>query len=90
MIKQGIIDEDLSVDSHVRRENGSCPPMPEEVCFVLYKFCIYTVNSCPIYVSCSKRKHRLMYGLWFTCDCLICAVCSNNYTLGLVEIFVNS
>lgn len=35
MIKQGIIDEGLSVDSHVRRENGSCPPMPEEVGIIL-------------------------------------------------------
>ncbi|KAK8564969.1 hypothetical protein V6N13_020098 [Hibiscus sabdariffa] len=31
MIKQGIIKEKISVDSHLRRENGSCPLMPEEV-----------------------------------------------------------
>ncbi|KAK9986839.1 hypothetical protein SO802_031790 [Lithocarpus litseifolius] len=31
MIKRGIINEELSVDSHLRRENGSCPLMPEEV-----------------------------------------------------------
>ncbi|KAJ0079921.1 hypothetical protein Patl1_22900 [Pistacia atlantica] len=31
MIKQGIVKEKLSVDSHLRRENGSCPLMPEEV-----------------------------------------------------------
>lgn len=35
MIKRGIVNEELSVDSHLRRENGSCPLMPEEVCFVL-------------------------------------------------------
>ncbi|KAE8099711.1 hypothetical protein FH972_017668 [Carpinus fangiana] len=31
MIKRGIVSEELSVDSHLRRENGSCPLMPEEV-----------------------------------------------------------
>ncbi|KAH7512848.1 hypothetical protein FEM48_Zijuj12G0133700 [Ziziphus jujuba var. spinosa] len=31
MIKRGIINEELNVDSHLRRENGSCPLMPEEV-----------------------------------------------------------
>ncbi|KAL2467776.1 O-fucosyltransferase family protein [Forsythia ovata] len=31
MIKQGIINEKLHVDSHARRGNGSCPLMPEEV-----------------------------------------------------------
>ncbi|GMY14262.1 protein EMBRYO SAC DEVELOPMENT ARREST 30 [Fagus crenata] len=31
MIKRGIVNEELSVDSHLRRENGSCPLMPEEV-----------------------------------------------------------
>ncbi|KAF9661197.1 hypothetical protein SADUNF_Sadunf19G0042900 [Salix dunnii] len=30
MIKQGILNDDLSVDSHVQRSNGSCPLMPEE------------------------------------------------------------
>ncbi|EOY10566.1 O-fucosyltransferase family protein isoform 1 [Theobroma cacao] len=35
MIKQGIINEELSVDSHLRRENGSCPLMPEEVGLLL-------------------------------------------------------
>lgn len=35
MIKRGILNEELSVDSHLRRENGSCPLMPEEVCSVL-------------------------------------------------------
>jgi hypothetical protein len=35
MIKRGIVSEELSVDSHLRRENGSCPLMPEEVCSVL-------------------------------------------------------
>lgn len=37
MIKRGIVNEELSVDSHLRRENGSCPLMPEEVCLVLKK-----------------------------------------------------
>ncbi|GLT95373.1 hypothetical protein SLE2022_130580 [Rubroshorea leprosula] len=31
MIKQGIVKGELSVDSHLHRENGSCPLMPEEV-----------------------------------------------------------
>lgn len=31
MIKQGILKEELSVISHLRRDNGSCPLMPEEV-----------------------------------------------------------
>ncbi|XVF06612.1 hypothetical protein REPUB_Repub06bG0064300 [Reevesia pubescens] len=35
MIKQGIINEEPSVDSHLRRENGSCPLMPEEVGLLL-------------------------------------------------------
>ncbi|OMO62614.1 GDP-fucose protein O-fucosyltransferase [Corchorus olitorius] len=35
MIKQGIINEELSVDSHLRRENGLCPLMPEEVGLLL-------------------------------------------------------
>ncbi|GLT87427.1 hypothetical protein SLE2022_055120 [Rubroshorea leprosula] len=35
MIKQGIIKEELSVDSHLHRENGSCPLMPEEVGLLL-------------------------------------------------------
>lgn len=36
MIKRGIINEELSIDSHLRRENGSCPLMPEEVYCVKY------------------------------------------------------
>lgn len=32
MIKRGIINEELNIDSHLRRENGSCPLLPEEVC----------------------------------------------------------
>ncbi|TYG38224.1 hypothetical protein ES288_D13G204200v1 [Gossypium darwinii] len=35
LIKQGIINDSLSVDSHSRRENGSCPLMPEEVGLLL-------------------------------------------------------
>ncbi|XP_022930555.1 protein EMBRYO SAC DEVELOPMENT ARREST 30 [Cucurbita moschata] len=31
MIKKGIIREELSVDSRKRRDNGTCPLMPEEV-----------------------------------------------------------
>lgn len=31
MIKQGLIKEELSVDSYARKGNGSCPLMPEEV-----------------------------------------------------------
>ncbi|KAK4481320.1 hypothetical protein RD792_012205 [Penstemon davidsonii] len=31
MIKQGIIKEELAVDSYARKGNGSCPLMPEEV-----------------------------------------------------------
>ncbi|XP_062003088.1 protein EMBRYO SAC DEVELOPMENT ARREST 30 [Rosa rugosa] len=35
MIKRGVVKEELSVDSHFRRENGSCPLMPEEVGILL-------------------------------------------------------
>uniref|UniRef100_A0A6N2KTQ5 O-fucosyltransferase family protein n=1 Tax=Salix viminalis TaxID=40686 RepID=A0A6N2KTQ5_SALVM len=35
MIKQGILNDDLSVDSHVRRSNGSCPLMPDEIGLLL-------------------------------------------------------
>ncbi|GAB2287486.1 Protein EMBRYO SAC DEVELOPMENT ARREST 30 [Dionaea muscipula] len=35
MIKQQIIKEELSVDSHARKMNGSCPLMPEEVGLIL-------------------------------------------------------
>ncbi|XP_037493828.1 protein EMBRYO SAC DEVELOPMENT ARREST 30 isoform X2 [Jatropha curcas] len=35
MIKRGILNEELSVDSQLRRENGSCPLMPEEVGLLL-------------------------------------------------------
>ncbi|VFR02889.1 unnamed protein product [Cuscuta campestris] len=35
MIRQGILNEDLMVDSHARRRNGSCPLMPEEVGLLL-------------------------------------------------------
>ncbi|KAF9614872.1 hypothetical protein IFM89_020969 [Coptis chinensis] len=35
MIKRGIIKEELNIDSHERRENGSCPLMPEEVGLLL-------------------------------------------------------
>ncbi|KAL6525040.1 Protein EMBRYO SAC DEVELOPMENT ARREST 30 [Orobanche minor] len=35
MIKQGIIKEELSVDSYARKGNGSCPLMPEEVGLLL-------------------------------------------------------
>lgn len=37
MIKQGIVKEELSIDSHLRKENGSCPLMPEEV-FIFASF----------------------------------------------------
>ncbi|XP_077213513.1 protein EMBRYO SAC DEVELOPMENT ARREST 30-like [Tasmannia lanceolata] len=35
MIKQGIIHEELTIDSHVQRRNGSYPFMPEEVGLLL-------------------------------------------------------
>lgn len=35
MIKQRIIREEISVDSHARKMNGSCPLMPEEVGLLL-------------------------------------------------------
>lgn len=35
MIKQGIIKDELSVDSYARKGNGSCPLMPEEVGILL-------------------------------------------------------
>lgn len=31
MIKQGIVNEELNVDSHAQKRNGSCPLRPEEV-----------------------------------------------------------
>ncbi|XP_061364070.1 protein EMBRYO SAC DEVELOPMENT ARREST 30 [Gastrolobium bilobum] len=35
MIKEGILDEELNVDSHLRRDKGLCPLMPEEVGILL-------------------------------------------------------
>lgn len=35
MIKRGIVKDKLIVDSHVRKANGSCPLMPEDVCLSL-------------------------------------------------------
>ncbi|XP_010549684.1 PREDICTED: uncharacterized protein LOC104820779 isoform X2 [Tarenaya hassleriana] len=35
LIKQRIISDDLSVDSHLRRDQGKCPLMPEEVGILL-------------------------------------------------------
>lgn len=35
LIKQGIVKEELSVDSHLRKEKGLCPLMPEEVGILL-------------------------------------------------------
>ncbi|XP_051139454.1 protein EMBRYO SAC DEVELOPMENT ARREST 30 [Andrographis paniculata] len=35
MIKQGIVKDELSVDSYTRKRNGSCPLMPEEVGILL-------------------------------------------------------
>ncbi|KAJ8771669.1 hypothetical protein K2173_026846 [Erythroxylum novogranatense] len=35
MIKQGILDEELTIESRLRRDNGSCPLMPEEVGLLL-------------------------------------------------------
>ncbi|KAF6146976.1 hypothetical protein GIB67_036695 [Kingdonia uniflora] len=35
MIKQGVINDELSIDSHLQRGNGSCPLMPEEVGLLL-------------------------------------------------------
>uniref|UniRef100_A0A6M2EK03 O-fucosyltransferase family protein n=1 Tax=Populus davidiana TaxID=266767 RepID=A0A6M2EK03_9ROSI len=35
MIKQGILNGELGVDSHIHRDNGSCPLMPEEVGLLL-------------------------------------------------------
>ncbi|CAI0384774.1 unnamed protein product [Linum tenue] len=35
MIKRGVLADKLSVDSHIRRDNGSCPLMPEEVGLLL-------------------------------------------------------
>nr|GEY10885.1 protein embryo sac development arrest 30-like isoform X1 [Tanacetum cinerariifolium] len=34
MIKQKIIHDELHVDSFIRKANGSCPLMPEEVGFL--------------------------------------------------------
>lgn len=35
MIKRGILKEELNIDSHLRREDGLCPFMPEEVGLLL-------------------------------------------------------
>ncbi|CAI0433075.1 unnamed protein product [Linum tenue] len=35
LIKRGVVTDKLSVDSHIRRDNGSCPLMPEEVGLLL-------------------------------------------------------
>ncbi|KAL5727812.1 Protein EMBRYO SAC DEVELOPMENT ARREST 30 [Ranunculus cassubicifolius] len=35
LIKRGLLKEKLSIDSHLRRERGSCPFMPEEVGLLL-------------------------------------------------------
>ncbi|KAG6750750.1 hypothetical protein POTOM_045260 [Populus tomentosa] len=35
MIKQGILNGEVGVDSHIHRDNGSCPLMPEEVGLLL-------------------------------------------------------
>ncbi|OUZ99464.1 GDP-fucose protein O-fucosyltransferase [Macleaya cordata] len=35
MIKRGILKEELSIDSYLKRGNGSCPLMPEEVGLLL-------------------------------------------------------
>ncbi|KAM7515938.1 hypothetical protein LguiA_005521 [Lonicera macranthoides] len=35
MIKLGIINDELSIDSYIRKRNGSCPLMPEEVGLLL-------------------------------------------------------
>ncbi|XP_050213473.1 protein EMBRYO SAC DEVELOPMENT ARREST 30 [Mercurialis annua] len=51
MIKQGILSEELSVDSYIRKENGACPLMPEEVGLLLramgypYNITIYIAGS---------------------------------------------
>lgn len=34
MIKKGIINEQLAIDSRVQKGKGSCPLMPEEVFFI--------------------------------------------------------
>ena len=45
MIKQGILNGELGVDSHIHRDNGSCPLMPEEVCSGLrFNFQVQTVQ----------------------------------------------
>ncbi|KAI4307030.1 hypothetical protein L6164_030265 [Bauhinia variegata] len=35
MIKQGIVNEELNVESHLQRDNGLCPLLPEEVGILL-------------------------------------------------------
>ncbi|KAJ6697246.1 hypothetical protein OIU85_003599 [Salix viminalis] len=52
MIKQGILNDDLSVDSHVRRSNGSCPLMPEEIGLLLKEMGYSTETM--IYVAGSE------------------------------------
>ncbi|KAI5554770.1 hypothetical protein BDE02_19G037700 [Populus trichocarpa] len=52
MIKQGILNDELSVDSHVRRSNGSCPLMPEEIGLLLKEMGYSTETM--IYVAGSE------------------------------------
>ncbi|XP_034924990.1 protein EMBRYO SAC DEVELOPMENT ARREST 30 isoform X2 [Populus alba] len=52
MIKQGILNDKLSVDSHVRRSNGSCPLMPEEIGLLLKEMGYSTETM--IYVAGSE------------------------------------
>ncbi|KAA3486464.1 O-fucosyltransferase family protein isoform 1 [Gossypium australe] len=51
LIKQGIINDELSVDSHSRRENGSCPLMPEEDPSIIPAISLLQVQLTEIYLS---------------------------------------
>lgn len=61
MIKQRIISEELIVDSHLRRDNGLCPLMPEEVePGASLKLCLKMLIWTPFFISC----HPLCLPSW--------------------------
>lgn len=51
MIKQRILREELTVDSHARKLNGSCPLMPEEVLISEFIIIIFIVAEKRFYIS---------------------------------------
>ncbi|KAF2288202.1 hypothetical protein GH714_004964 [Hevea brasiliensis] len=74
LINRGILNEELSVDSHLHRENGSCPLMPEEHCFQDFYFVPYQ-KLCKVNLYTSTGVGRIGSGgfdfggkIWVGCD----------------------